>query len=185
MDPAAGARGSHAACGRRPRLFRDARLPACSCPVTLGADAIRVLAVRDYGIHAVTASIVVERALGAVAVVTAALLSCALMAYGLTTQRMTVVAASLGTGVAVLAAAFLASLWLAARWGTRQGAAGSMISQVATAYAGYRRHPMTLVTFLMLSMVESSCPPWSPSSSRAVWVSTCRGGCSPPRSRSP
>jgi uncharacterized membrane protein YbhN (UPF0104 family) len=129
-------------------------------PVTLGADAVRVFASRQYGTAEVTASIVVERTLGAVSVVIVALGGCALIAGTLAnvTMRPIVLAISV-VGLAV-AVGFAVSLWIAARWSERPQSAGmsSTGHKLATAYAAYARHPAALTAFFVLSLVESVVP---------------------------
>lgn len=126
-------------------------------PVTLGADAVRIFASRAFGVADVTASIIVERTLGAFAVMSVALVSLALVARsvaGLTTLPLMAMAVS----IACLAGlAFPLSLKLTSRWAART-ADGSRLGRVAAAYGGYAAHPAVLVAFFGLSVIESLIP---------------------------
>jgi uncharacterized membrane protein YbhN (UPF0104 family) len=129
-------------------------------PVTLGADAVRLVASRQYGAADITASIVVERTFGAISVVVVALAGCAMIAGTLADVALRpIVLATAAVGVTV-AIGFAVSLWLAARWAGRAAntAAPSLVHKVATAYASYARHPGPLTVFFGLSIVESLIP---------------------------
>jgi uncharacterized membrane protein YbhN (UPF0104 family) len=129
-------------------------------PVTVGADAVRIFASRQYGAAEVTASIVVERVLGAASVVAVALAGCALIAGALTDLALRpIVIAMVAIGVAVTMA-FPASLWLATRWSAAGGpdGSGSLVRRVATAYSAYSGHPVALSMFFLLSVLESLIP---------------------------
>ena len=129
-------------------------------PVTLGADAVRLLASRQYGAADITASIVVERTLGAVSVVVVALAGCAMIAGTLANVALQpIVLATAAVGVTV-ALGFAGSLWMASRWADRPASrtAPSLFHRVATAYAAYARHPGALAAFFGLSIVESLVP---------------------------
>jgi uncharacterized membrane protein YbhN (UPF0104 family) len=129
-------------------------------PVTLGADAVRLVASRQYGAADIAASIVVERTLGAVSVVVVALAGCAMIAGTLANVALRpIVLATAAVGVTV-AVGFAVSLWLASRWTGRTANARvpSLFHKVATAYAAYARHPMPLTLFFVLSIVESLVP---------------------------
>jgi uncharacterized membrane protein YbhN (UPF0104 family) len=129
-------------------------------PVTVGADAVRIFASRQYGAADVTASIVVERVIGAASVVAVALAGCALIAGALTNVSLRpIVVAIVATGVA-LTLAFPASLWLAGRWSAKAAAdrAPTLVRRVATAYGAYSNHPAALSVFFLLSVVESLVP---------------------------
>jgi uncharacterized membrane protein YbhN (UPF0104 family) len=127
-------------------------------PVTLGADAVRIMATRRFGIADITASIVVERSLGAVAVAIVALGGCGIMAGALAAVALTpivvaIAAVGLGAGVAILL-----SLWLTSRWVQRQAVQAGPFAGIVRAYAAYADHPGTLATFLGLSIGESLVP---------------------------
>jgi uncharacterized membrane protein YbhN (UPF0104 family) len=127
-------------------------------PVTVGADAIRVLALRQFGIHDITASIVVERTLGAVAMLAVGLVSCGLLARELTSHSVRPIGVALIAVAVLLGAAFPASLWLATWWSRRQAATFPILRRVADAYAAYAPHRLILVAFWALSVVESCIP---------------------------
>jgi uncharacterized membrane protein YbhN (UPF0104 family) len=129
-------------------------------PVTLGADAVRLVASRQYGAADIAASIVVERTLGAVAVVVVALAGCAMIAGSLADAALRpIVLATAAVGVTV-AIGFAVSLWLASRWAGRaaNAAVPSLFHKVTAAYAAYARHPAALIAFFGLSIVESVVP---------------------------
>ena len=127
-------------------------------PVTVGADAIRVLSVRRLGVYDVTASILVERVVGVIAVATLAVVSSTLLVgwlSGLEPRRV----AALVTGTAVVGVgAFIASLWGLGDWVGRRFAEGSRASKLWSAYLAYRQHPGTLLVFYLLSIGESLLP---------------------------
>jgi uncharacterized membrane protein YbhN (UPF0104 family) len=129
-------------------------------PVTLGADAVRIVAARRYGAADITASIVVERTLGAVSVVVVALAGCAMIAGTLAADALRPIVVATSVVGATVAVGFGASLWLASRWASRPpGAApATLFHKLTTAYAAYARHPVALTTFLVLSIVESLIP---------------------------
>lgn len=127
-------------------------------PVTLGADAIRVLAVRRFGAYDVTASIIVERTLGAVAMLSLAMLSCALLASTLGVSQVGPVTGAIIGAALLIAAAIPVSLWIAVRVGRRSTGVSSKLGRLAEAYGGYARHPVTLLWFYALSVVESLLP---------------------------
>jgi uncharacterized membrane protein YbhN (UPF0104 family) len=127
-------------------------------PVTVGADAIRVMVVRRYGVYDVTASIVVERTLGALAVFSVAVAALAAAGSGPRIGGGARLAMILGlTGL--LAALFLLSLHLAARFGPRlEGTKLAPAARLAGAYAAYRGHGATLTAFYLLSVIECLFP---------------------------
>jgi uncharacterized membrane protein YbhN (UPF0104 family) len=128
-------------------------------PVTVGADAIRVLAVRRYGVHDVTASIVVERTLGALGIGTVGLLSCAIMASWLTPVSVRDIVVALITAMAALVFVFFVSLKFAGWWAIRDTGSRVPLRRLAQAYAAYRDRPRTLVVFYVASVAESLLPP--------------------------
>jgi uncharacterized membrane protein YbhN (UPF0104 family) len=126
-------------------------------PVTVGADAIRVLAVRRLGAHDVTASIVVERSIGALAVGSVALLSCAILARSLSVLALRPIL----LGVLAIVVGGTTGVWAsfkAAGWTAERRGAPTILTKLATAYAGYRRHRATLALFYGLSVAESFVP---------------------------
>jgi uncharacterized membrane protein YbhN (UPF0104 family) len=128
-------------------------------PVTLGADAVRLVASRQYGAAEITASIVVERTLGAVSVVVVALGGCALIAGTLANVALRPIVLAISVVGLTVAIGFAASLWLASRWADRpHDAAPSLLRKVAAAYAAYSGHPAALTSFFALSILESLIP---------------------------
>jgi uncharacterized membrane protein YbhN (UPF0104 family) len=127
-------------------------------PVTLGADAIRVIAVRRFGVHDITASIVVERTIGLIAMSTVAVVSSVLLASALADVVVAPLAA-LVAGIVVLgAAAFLASIRAAGWWARRHEGKTSLLVRIAYAYSRYRNSRGTLFVFYLLSIVECFVP---------------------------
>jgi glycosyltransferase 2 family protein len=129
-------------------------------PVTLGADAVRLVASRQYGTAEITASIVVERTLGAVSVVVVALGGCALIAGTLANVSLRPIVLAISVVGLTVAIGFAVSLWLASRWAdqARDAATPSLLRKVAVSYAAYARHPAALTSFFALSIVESLVP---------------------------
>jgi uncharacterized membrane protein YbhN (UPF0104 family) len=127
-------------------------------PVTLGADAIRVIAVRRFGVHDITASIVVERTIGLIAMATVGVVSCLLLAGSLAQVEVAPLAALIVTVVIAGAAAFLASIRVAGWWAAARQARETALVRIARAYAGYRSSHGTLFVFYLLSIVECFVP---------------------------
>ena len=140
------------------RAYFAATFAGLLLPVTVGADAIRVLAVRRFGVYDVAASIFVERLVGAVAVATLATASSVLILSwlsGLEPRRV----ALLVTGAALMGlVGFIVSLWLVGEWIGRRLGDGSRLSKFWAAYLAYRGHPSTLLLFYLLSVFESLLP---------------------------
>lgn len=123
-------------------------------PVTVGADAVRIVALRQFGIPEVMASIVVERGLGIVAMGSVALLSCLLLADVVANDAVRSLGLWLLIVVALSGVLFTVSLALAghaAQWSR----APAVMRRAAEAYGVYRRHPGTLALFYGLSVFES------------------------------
>ena len=140
------------------RAYFSASFVGLFLPVTIGADAMRVLALRHHGAAEVTASIVIERVLGMVAVASVGVAGCLLLALASATQPLgSIVAIVLGLAV-VGGAAFGLSLPVAARLAGRARGVPSIVRKTAEAYARYREHPGTLLSFYGLSVVESLVP---------------------------
>ncbi len=127
-------------------------------PVTLGADAIRVIAVRRFGVHDVTASIVVERSIGLIAMATVAIVSCVILATTLAQVHVASLAALVVGVVVVGSAAFLLSIRVAGWWAGRHQGKSSQLVRVAEAYARYENSRGTLFLFYVLSIVECFIP---------------------------
>lgn len=127
-------------------------------PVTVGADAIRVLAVRRFGVYDVTASIFVERLVGVIAVATLAMVSSTLLLgwlSGLEPRRVAILVS--GTALVGLVG-FVVSLWGVGGWIGKRLGDESRLSKFWAAYLAYREHPGVLLIFYLLSIVESLLP---------------------------
>ncbi len=138
------------------RAYFAASFAGLFLPVTLGADAIRVMVVRQLGVFDVTASIVVERLLGFVAVATVAVASSLFLIVWVSDLSHRIAFVVFGTAI-VLALIFLLSLRLTSRWlvGRRLP---YVLAKLAEAYGAYQRHPGTLAVFYLLSVVECFVP---------------------------
>jgi uncharacterized membrane protein YbhN (UPF0104 family) len=128
-------------------------------PVTVGADAIRVVVVRRLGVYDVAASVIVERSLGAVAIAAVGLLSCGLIATTVTGVPVGAMATAVSAGALLMIVGFVVSLRLAGAWSSsRRDRPRGPLAKLAAAYAAYRQHPGTLVVFALLSVVECFLP---------------------------
>ena len=137
------------------RSYFASSLVGLVLPVTVGADALRVLTLRQFGMLDVTASIVIERIVGAIAMVSVAVVSCLLLAAtvaGVPVQELTVWLVAALVGVTAL---FIGSLFAAKWWAARHRAAPSTLKKVTEAYGRYRDHPVVLTVFYALSVGES------------------------------
>lgn len=152
------ARGVPLPLGVAVRVYFASTFAGLFLPVTLGADAIRAVGIRRFGVYDVTASIVIERTLGAVAMFTVALVSCTLLALALTGSELGSITGVLVAAAVICAVAFPASLWVAGRIAARHQGASSKLGRVAGAYAAYRQHPQELVVFYLLSVGETLVP---------------------------
>ncbi len=123
-------------------------------PVTVGADAVRIVALRHVGIPELTASIVVERGLGVVAMGSVALLSCLLLADAVANDAVRSLGLWLVVVVAISGVLFVVSLAAAGRAATWKRTP-AVARRAAEAYGVYRRHPGTLALFYGLSVFES------------------------------
>ena len=138
------------------RCYLASSLYGLVLPVTVGADAVRVLALRHVGMMEVTASIVVERGLGVLAMGSVALLSCLLLASSVTEFEVESLTLWLGGGIVVMTFVFVASLHLADRWAEAQRSeAPSGLQKAVKAFGRYRRLPRLLTVFYVLSVGES------------------------------
>ena len=138
------------------RCYLASSLYGLVLPVTVGADAVRVLALRHVGMMEVTASIIVERGLGVLAMGSVALLSSLLLASTVTQLQMQSLTVWLVGAVVVMTVLFAASLHVADRWATAdQSSTPSRLRRAAEAYGRYRRHPGLLTVFYALSVGES------------------------------
>ena len=138
------------------RCYLASSLYGLVLPVTVGADAVRVLALRHVGMMEVTASILVERGLGVIAMGSVALLSCLLLASAVTRVEVQSLTLWLVVAIVVMTALFAASLHFADRWAAAEtSTAPSRLRKAAEAYGRYRRHPGLLTVFYVLSVGES------------------------------
>ena len=136
------------------RSYFASSLVGLVLPVTVGADAVRVLALRHVGMIEVTASIVVERALGAIAMASVGLVSCLLLTTAMTDVAVGSLAVWLLIAIAIAVTLFVVSLRVADRWAVGRSQA-SRLRKAAEAYGQYRRHPVLLSLFYGLSVGES------------------------------
>ncbi len=150
-------RGIHVSAWLAIRAYFSASFVGLFLPVTIGADAMRVLALRAHGAAEIAASIVVERVLGLVAVASVAVAGCLLLALATNEPLGSMVPIVLGLAVTAGAALGL-SLPIAARLASRARGVPPLVGKIATAYARYRDHPPALVAFYGLSVVESLVP---------------------------
>jgi uncharacterized membrane protein YbhN (UPF0104 family) len=126
-------------------------------PITIGADVIRVLAVREYGLRDVTISIVLERAIGVMAMGSLALVSCWLLASSVSHAPVAPIAAIVAATVVIAGLGLTLSFWIVNRWG--RALPESRLGTLARAYDSYRERPGVLVWFFALSLLESLIPP--------------------------
>ena len=138
------------------RCYLASSLYGLVLPVTVGADAVRILALRQFGVAEVTASIVIERGLGVIGMGSVALFSCLLLTNVVT--QFTVQSLSLWLTIAIVMSAvlFVGSLHLADRWANgNRSTTPPRFLRVIEAYGRYRRHPRLLAVFYTLSVGES------------------------------
>ncbi len=137
------------------RSYFASSLYGLMLPVTVGADAVRILALRHLGLLDVTASIVIERGLGVIAMGSVALLSCVLLATTVTTYAVQSLTTWLVVATTVTGGLFVVSLLAADRVATRWVNAPPKVRQAAEAYGTYRHAPGVLAVFYSLSVLES------------------------------
>ena len=124
-------------------------------PVTVGADALRVLILRHVGVLDVTASIIIERILGTIAMGSLALVSSALLAAtvaGVPMERLILV---LVIALILAIVGFVGSLVVSAWWTEHHTVTASWLRRATEAYGKYQRHPAVLSAFYLLSVAES------------------------------
>lgn len=124
-------------------------------PVTIGADAVRIVALRHAGMIEVAASIIVERGLGVIAMGSVALLSCLLLATATTDYALQSLTMWLVIVIAICLGLLVISLVGADRAVSKWTRAPALVRRAAEAYGAYRRHPFPLVLFYGLSVIES------------------------------
>ena len=149
------------------KAYYLASFAGCFLPSTVGADAMRIAAVRGENrpSEVIAASVVMERSLGFLASAVAAAAACFLLASlkadlppGLFPWSLALMA---GLGLAMIfslsrrPAAWLRSLPERLR---HRGAAFRWAGRFLSAYADYRDHASTLAVFLLLSILEQSGP---------------------------
>ena len=137
------------------RCYLASSLYGLVLPVTVGADAVRVLALRHVGMMEVTASIIVERGLGVIAMGSVALLSSLLLASTVTEFQVESLTVWLVVAIGLMTILFAASLHFADRWAAADQSTTSRLRRAAQAYGRYRRHPGLLTVFYALSVGES------------------------------
>ena len=137
------------------RCYFASSLYGLVLPVTVGADAVRIVALRQLGMLEVAASIVIERWLGVIAMASVSVISCLLLATTVTEFAVQSIALWLLGGIAVALGLFVTSLLVAERWAIGRTAASSRLRKAAEAYSTYRRHPGALAVFYGLSVAES------------------------------
>lgn len=134
-------------------------------PMTVGADLVRVGALRNHRIGSgrLVASIVVERALGAVSQALFALLAVALVvALQLRADvpfGWLAAALALGTmaALAAIPLSFRLAHRLADRWEEHEGTMAK-VGRLAREYAGWRAYPGPMRTFFLLTLLEGLFP---------------------------
>jgi acetyltransferase-like isoleucine patch superfamily enzyme/uncharacterized membrane protein YbhN (UPF0104 family) len=151
------ARGLEISLSRAIRTYFVATFAGLFLPVTIGADAVRVLALRQHSAFEVTASIIVERVLGMVAMASVALVSTGLLAMELSGEAVGPLVVAVVVVAVMGLVAFVASLFLA---GGRLPVSGRLapLAKVAEAYGRYRERPGVLAAFYLLSAGESLLP---------------------------
>ena len=138
------------------RCYLASSLYGLVLPVTLGADTVRVLALRHVEMLEVAASILVERGLGVVAMGSVSLLSCLLLATTVTEFEMQSLSLWLIVAFVTATVLFGASLHLANRWAAADRSnTPSRLRKAAEAYGRYQRQPGLLTYFYALSVGES------------------------------
>ena len=138
------------------RCYLASSLYGLILPVTVGADAVRILALRHVEMLEVTASILVERGLGVIAMGSVALLSCLLLATTVTQFEVQSLTLWLIVGFLAAIVLFTASLHIADRWAaSKQSNSPSRLRKAAEAYGRYRHQPSLLILFYALSVGES------------------------------
>ena len=141
------------------RAYLASSLYGLVLPVTVGADAVRILALRHLGMMEVTASIVIERGLGVIAMGAVGLVSCLLLAGTVGEIEVGRVTFILVATIATMTILFIASLYLADYWATEGQPTKSpkhpRLAKIVEAYGRYRHQPGLLSGFFLLSVAES------------------------------
>ena len=137
------------------RAYFASSLYGLILPVTVGADIVRIVAFRRFGLTEITASIVVERLLGAIAMGSVALLSCLLLASTVTDYAVQPLTTWLMLIVVISVSLFVFSLYAADHIKLRFRRVPEKLQQALKAYGTYRRYPLALGVFYLLSVIES------------------------------
>ena len=107
----------------------------------------------------VTASIVIERGLGVIAMGAVGLMSCLLLAGTAGNFEVDHLTFILVTTIVVMTILFIASLYLADHWATEDQSTKSSkhprLAKIVEAYGRYRHQPSLLSGFFLLSVAES------------------------------
>ena len=139
------------------RAYFASSLYGLVLPVTVGADAVRIVALRHAGAADVMASIAIERSLGFVAMGSVALLSCLLLASAVADEAVRSLGPLLLAVVVISGGLFVISLAVAGS-AARSSRTPAFARRAAAAYGLYRRHPRVLALFYGLSVFESLLP---------------------------
>jgi uncharacterized membrane protein YbhN (UPF0104 family) len=133
-------------------------------PMTLGADVVRTLTLRNQGaVPAVVATIALERGIGAVAhamlcVVSTFLLLQMGLDLGVPAETLwLMVVALLAVSSLGLPVSFMVAQRVADRLQARRGLAGKLAA-LAASYAAARHQPRVVWTFLVLTVIEGFFP---------------------------
>lgn len=149
--------------GRAASSYFLATFAGCFLPSTVGADALRIAAVRSAELPSakLTASVVVERALGFVAAALAALMGLVLLAgFAADLPRqffhwaLAILAVSaVGVAASLSSLAGRASIAVEKKLETR-GKIGAWVATMLAAYRQYSNHRWTLAWFFILTLIE-------------------------------
>lgn len=143
------------------RVYYVASFAGLFLPMTVGADAVRVLAApRAAGRSELIASIVLERGLGAGSQAILAVLALGLLARhaGLIREELWWAVGGTVLAVVVLVPLSFALAGWGSRWLDREGISGRVLGPLLTAYAAYRAHQPLLWGFFGLTLLEGFFP---------------------------
>ena len=154
------ARGLGLPLGSAVRAYYVASFAGLFLPMTVGADVVRTFAIApQYRNPTLVASIILERALGALSQALLAAFAAFLLAH-MAGKAMGIL--GWGLGAAILLAALAGPLsfplgrWIT-RWPGRSGIPAKLRGW-AQVYVDFANHPGTLLVFLLLSLVEGLFP---------------------------
>lgn len=159
------ARGLGLPLGQAIRAYYVSSFAGVFLPMTVGADVVRVAALRGgpIGSGTLIASIAVERAIGAVSQAVFCAVSLGLIVAIRAGSEVPVgalagiVATALLALTLALRVSFGSAEWLASALGERPGLLGKLAS-LADEYASWRRHPRAIRTFFWLTILEGLFP---------------------------